>query len=56
VIAAGIAVAQTASVANALAVVFQAAEDRRSPPAQAGRFELLRTLMGRPRCSSGAPR
>jgi drug/metabolite transporter (DMT)-like permease len=49
VIAAGIAVALAASVANAFAVVFQAGEDRRSPVSQAGRFSLLRLLLRRRR-------
>jgi hypothetical protein len=49
VIAAGIVVALAASVANAFAVVFQAAEDRRSPVSQAGRFSLLRLLLRRRR-------
>jgi drug/metabolite transporter (DMT)-like permease len=53
VIAAGIAVALAASVANAFAVVLQAIEDRRSPASQAGRFALLRTLIGRPRWLMG---
>jgi hypothetical protein len=52
-IAAGIAVALAASVANAFAVVFQAAEDRRSPTAQAGRLALLRSLAHRPRWLAG---
>jgi drug/metabolite transporter (DMT)-like permease len=47
-IAAGIAVALVAAVANAFAVVFQAAEDRRSPDSEAGRFSLL-TLLARRR-------
>jgi drug/metabolite transporter (DMT)-like permease len=49
VIAGGIAVALAASVANAFAVVFQAAEDRRSPAREAARFSLLRLLARRPR-------
>jgi hypothetical protein len=48
VIAAGIAVALAASVANAFAVVFQAAEDRQAPLSKAGRFSLL-TLLARRR-------
>lgn len=52
-IAAGIAVALAASVANAFAVVFQAAEDRRSPASQAGRFSLLRLLVHRRRWLMG---
>jgi hypothetical protein len=53
VIAAGIAVALAASVANAFAVVFQAAEDRRSPASQAGRFGLLAVLARRRRWLTG---
>jgi hypothetical protein len=53
VIAAGIAVALAASVANAFAVVFQAVEDRRSPVSQAARFKLLTTLVQRPRWLAG---
>ena len=52
-IAAGIAVALAASVANAFAVVFQAAEDRRSPAKQAARFKLLASLARRPRWLAG---
>jgi drug/metabolite transporter (DMT)-like permease len=52
-IAAGIAVALAASIANAFAVVFQAAEDRRSPLSQAGRFSLLMLLARRPRWLAG---
>jgi Magnesium transporter NIPA len=53
VVAAGIAVALAASVANAFAVVFQAAEDRRTPRSQAGRFSLLTSLARRPRWLAG---
>jgi drug/metabolite transporter (DMT)-like permease len=53
VIAAGIVVALVASVANAFAVVFQAAEDRRSPSSEAGRFSLLRLLVRRRRWLMG---
>jgi drug/metabolite transporter (DMT)-like permease len=53
VIAAGVGVALAASVANAFAVVLQAAEDRRSPASQAGRFALLRSLAARPRWLAG---
>jgi drug/metabolite transporter (DMT)-like permease len=42
-------VALAAAVANAFAVVFQAAEDRKTPPAQGGRFSLLVLLARRPR-------
>lgn len=52
-IAAGIAVALAASVANAFAVVFQAAEDRRSPLSEAARFALLKRLARRPRWLAG---
>jgi hypothetical protein len=47
--AAGVAVALVAAVANAFAIVFQAAEDRVSPPSQAGRFALLASLARRRR-------
>jgi hypothetical protein len=42
-------VALAAAVANAFAVVFQAAEDRESPPGEGGRFSLLLLLARRPR-------
>ena len=48
-IAAGVAVALAAAVANAFAVVFQAAEDRRSSVSAAGRFSLLASLARRRR-------
>jgi drug/metabolite transporter (DMT)-like permease len=46
-------VALAAAVANAFAVVLQAAEDRESPLAQAGRFSLLVLLARRPRWLAG---
>lgn len=52
-IAAGIVVALAASVANAFAVVFQAAEDRRSPVSQGSRFALLGLLLHRRRWLMG---
>lgn len=52
-IAAGILTALAASAANAFAVVYQAAEDRRSPVAQAGRFALLGSLVHRRRWLAG---
>lgn len=51
--AAGIVVAVTASVANALAVVLQAGEARDSPRSQAGRPSLLLALARRPRWLAG---
>lgn len=50
---AGFAIALVASIANAYAIVFQAAEDRTSPTSQAGRFSLLRLLMRRRRWLMG---
>lgn len=52
-IGAGIAVALAAAVANAFAVVFQAAEDRRSPASKSGRFSLLALMAGRRRWLMG---
>jgi hypothetical protein len=49
VIAAGILVALAAAVANAFAIVYQAAEDRRSPISEGARFSLLARLARRPR-------
>jgi drug/metabolite transporter (DMT)-like permease len=51
--AAGIAVALAASVANAFAVVLQAAEDRRSPLAEGARAALLFRLARRRRWLAG---
>lgn len=51
---AGIALALTAAVANAYAVVMQAAEDRRSSDEQAMRASLLVRLAHRPRWLAGA--
>jgi drug/metabolite transporter (DMT)-like permease len=53
VIAAGIAAAAAASVANAFAIVLQAAEDRRAPLSRTGRFSLLTLLATRPRWLAG---
>jgi drug/metabolite transporter (DMT)-like permease len=47
--AAGIALAFASAVANAFAVVLQAAEARSSPAHESGRFRLLLTLARRPR-------
>jgi drug/metabolite transporter (DMT)-like permease len=51
---AGIALAVVAAVANAFAVVLQAAEDRRSPDRDAMRASLLVRLARRPRWLAGA--
>ena len=51
--AAGIVVALAASVANAFAVVLQAAEDRRSPLAEGAHPSLLFRLARRPRWLAG---
>ncbi len=51
--AAGIAVAVAAAVANAFAVVLQAGESRQAPLSQAGRFSLLIGLTRRPRWLAG---
>ncbi len=48
-IALGIAIAFTAAVANAFALLLQAEEAHDSPPAEAGRFSLLWRLAHRPR-------
>ncbi len=49
----GIVVALVASVANAFAVVLQAAEDRRAPASEGGRPSLLLRLAHRPRWLAG---
>lgn len=51
--AAGIAVALVAAVANAFAVVLQAAEDRQAPLSQGARFSLFVSLLRRPRWVAG---
>jgi drug/metabolite transporter (DMT)-like permease len=51
--AAGIVVALAAAVANAIALVLQAAEDRRSPLSEGGRLALLLDLAHRPRWLAG---
>jgi drug/metabolite transporter (DMT)-like permease len=53
VIAAGVSVAAAAAVANAFALVLQAAEDRRAPLSQGGRISLLIGLAHRPRWVAG---
>jgi len=50
---AGILVALTAAVANAFALVLQAAEDRQAPLSQGGRLSLLVRLAHRPRWLAG---
>jgi drug/metabolite transporter (DMT)-like permease len=49
----GIIVALAAAVANAFALVLQAAEDRRSPLGEGGRMSLLLRLAHRPRWLAG---
>jgi drug/metabolite transporter (DMT)-like permease len=53
VIAAGIAVALCAALANAFALVIQAGEDRQSSLGKGGRFSLLVELAHRPRWLAG---
>jgi drug/metabolite transporter (DMT)-like permease len=53
VIAVGVLVALAAAVANAFAVVLQAAEDRRSPESEAGRLSLFAALVHRRRWLAG---
>jgi hypothetical protein len=50
---AGILVALAASVANAFAVVLQAAEDRRTPLSEGAHASLLVRLVHRPRWLAG---
>lgn len=51
--AAGIGIACAAAIANAFAIVLQAAEDRQAPLSQGGRFSLLIHLAHRPRWVAG---
>jgi drug/metabolite transporter (DMT)-like permease len=53
VVAAGIAIAFAAAVANAFALVIQAAEDRQASLGKGGRFSLLLELAHRPRWLAG---
>lgn len=52
-IAGGIVLAAAAAVANAFAMVLQAAEDRQTPLSEGGRFSLLIRLAHRPRWMAG---
>lgn len=52
-IVAGIAVALAAAVANAFAMVLQAAEDREAPLSKGGRISLLIALAHRRRWIAG---